>query len=464
MNFLRKINLEKLLKILLSAFLFLLPWQTIFIFREVFLGGVKFEYATLGMYATEVLFWITAIIFMFWYGAKWREAGKKIKKFALTKDRIFLISCLLFMLYVLSSVVWALDPAVALQSSLHIMEAILIFLMIFLGPLSFLEAAFWLVFGAGVTAILGIGQFLFQATFASKWLGLVKYESWKAGTSIISGAGVGRWLRGYGTFSHPNIFGGYLALSMIVAMLLALVVKRGKTCKIGNWFLCQENYREQIIFYSTTALVVSGLFLSFSRSAILTLSIFLIILLFLSLHKGTDFYRLRFLSIYSIVIILLFSAIFWPLVSVRTTASSANETQSIEERLNGYEESWKIIKENLWLGVGIGNYTIYLQHDHPQVPAWEFQPVHNVFLLLTAELGLVGLTLLFLCIVTFSIWQIRKFKIDIMHINLFYIILIISFLILANLDHYLYSSYVGLALTGVFWGLLTRFNTQYLHK
>ncbi|MFH1947012.1 MAG: O-antigen ligase family protein [Candidatus Magasanikbacteria bacterium] len=460
----QKPNLEKSLKIILIAFLFLLPWQTIFIFREVMLGGVKFEYATLGMYATEILFWITVVVFMFWYRDKWKEAGKKIKKFAFTKDRIFLISCLLLVLYVLSSIVWALDPAIALQSSLHIMEAVLIFLMIFLGPLSFVEATFSLIAGASLTALLGMGQFLLQITFPSKWLGLASHEAWEAGTSIISGGGVGRWLRAYGSFSHPNVLGGYLSLSLIISMLLALVIKREKTCKIGNWFWCQGNYREQIIFYFISAVLVSGLFLSFSRSAILTLSIFLIILLFLSLHKTTDFYRLRFLSVYLATIIFLLTIIFWPLVSVRITASSPNEMQSVEERLNGYDESGGIIKDNLWLGVGIGNYTLYLQQNNPQIPAWEYQPVHNVFLLLTAELGLIGLALFVLCLVTFSMWQVRRLKFDMMHINLFYLVLIFSFLILANLDHYLYSSYAGLLLTGVFWGLITRFNTQYLHR
>jgi len=60
-------KLEKTIKILLGFLLFLLPWQTIWIYQEKFLNGAKWEYGTLGLYATEILLWLCALLFIIWF-------------------------------------------------------------------------------------------------------------------------------------------------------------------------------------------------------------------------------------------------------------------------------------------------------------------------------------------------------------------------------------------------------------
>lgn len=55
------------------------------------------------------------------------------------------------------------------------------------------------------------------------------------------------------------------------------------------------------------------------------------------------------------------------------------------------QRSFKIIAENIWFGVGIGNYISALQKlTLLDVPTWQFEPVHNFFLLVFAELGIIG--------------------------------------------------------------------------
>ena len=71
----KNMSFEKILKFLIGLFLFLLPWQTIWIFREVFVGGIKSEYSTLGLYATEALLWVIILFFICWFWDKRKLHG-----------------------------------------------------------------------------------------------------------------------------------------------------------------------------------------------------------------------------------------------------------------------------------------------------------------------------------------------------------------------------------------------------
>ena len=51
-------------------------------------------------------------------------------------------------------------------------------------------------------------------------------------------------------------------------------------------------------------------------------------------------------------------------------------------------------------GIGIGQYSLFLQHNQPS-DFWSYTPIHNVLLLLLAELGLVGSVLLVILVVYF---------------------------------------------------------------
>ncbi len=70
--------------------------------------------------------------------------------------------------------------------------------------------------------------------------------------------------------------------------------------------------------------------------------------------------------------------------------------------INSLRERWfylgvssGIIVDNLLLGVGSGQFVLNIPHYINQqiIPDWQFQPVHNVFLIIWSELGLVGLGL-----------------------------------------------------------------------
>src|SRR3989344_3796134 len=224
-------KLQSFLQYPLILLLLLLPFPTIWLTEERFLNGVKWEYGTLGIYATEMLLWAVSVLFIIWYWKNWkleirncppassREASRA-GKFGFTKNRVFALACLALISYLLLSTTWSLDHNLAWQQARRVMGAFILGFMLRLGPLTFSKAAGWFVAGATLQSLLGIWQFLTQSTFAFKWLRLAEHQAWQAGTAIISGPEIGRWLRAYGAFPHPNVLGGYLVVGLILTTLL----------------------------------------------------------------------------------------------------------------------------------------------------------------------------------------------------------------------------------------------------
>ena len=440
MWFKKEINLEKSLNFLIKLFLFLLPWQTIWIYKERYLNNFKWQFGTLGFYLTEFLLWILVVLFIIWFWRKKKEQNKNSFKF--TKDRLFTISILIFIIYIFLSQFWALDSSLVWQQGIHILEVFLLFFILLLGPIKFLEIRKYFLAGAILTALLGIFQFVFQNTLINKWLGLVQHQVWQSGTSIVSGYKIGRWLRAYGTFSHPNILGGYLVVAM-----LALNLNR--------------EIKNKIYFFSIYTVLFIALFLTFSRSAWLAFIVIIVFYWLLNLLKKKNKFFIIQHFLLTILLLIILSLSLFPIIKNRFLLNySRYEIKSITDRESGLKESWEIWRVNKWFGVGAGNYTLTVYKFNSNYDGWKYQPVHNVFMLILTELGIVGVLLLFfICIAyTFSFYVfIKKYW-------YLYFLFFISYLLISSFDHYLYSSYIGLLLGAVFVVLITRFYTLELHS
>ncbi len=422
------LSIENMLRKALSLLLFFLPWQTIWITREKFLNNIKWEYGTIGCYATEGLLWIAVMLFIAWY---WQHARFQIQhsKFSLTKDRVFVLAVFVFLLYCFLGISWALDSDVAWQHAFHMLEAALLFFMLYLGPLEKEQGMRWFIAGATIQSVLGIWQFLSQSTFASTLLGLPLHDPVTAGTSVVV-VGIERWLRAYGSFSHPNVFGGYLAVSLICTGFLLWNKQRSAFTKE----LRIKNY--ELLLYFSAILQTTALFFTFSRSAWISFAIaFLLSSFLVFLHKKDTLLHISILATAAIL-----AVVFHPLVTSRAIADSPSEYVSIHERVTGYEEARQLFFQRPWLGVGTGNYTLAAFQLNPQHPGWSYQPVHNVFLLFLVEHGIVGAVLMGGIFLTFWLYKRAGGSQE----QGFFIVL--SLLPIAVVDHYLFSSYVGLLL------------------
>jgi O-antigen ligase len=425
--------MKKLLQFFLSAFVFLLPWQTFYITREVFLQGDKWQSGTLGFFATEILLWICIGIFIFMYIQKFRALKEKKFHFSWSSDRIFVASILLFILYCFTSILWSLDKQIALQQSLHIMEAFLLFFILFLADFDKIHLVKCFIAGAAVQSFLGIYQFLTQTTFSFKWLGLVAHPVQELGSSVIAGEGIGRVLRAYGAFSHPNIFGGYLVIAIVFTVFLFLKEKKNKFLQCA------------------LLLQYVALFFTFSRAAWMSTVVLLL---------GYTVYCVKMkqreslkIVVMSFLVFLFLCIIYFPLLHTRVSQSSNLEIRSTQERIVGYKEALQIWKTSPIVGVAVGNYTVASQLQNPNQSGYMYQPVHNVFLLFFSEFGVLGFLLFLAVLVNFY-----KFLPQNQSTKYYFFFFFGVFVFLLFFDHYLYSSYLGLLISALYFSGIFHFS------
>lgn len=422
--------LEKIIEHVLYLFVFLLPWQTRLILREGNLNGY-WEYGTISIYATEVLLWA-----IFAMAAVWGVINKlKIKKEKLKitiKNSKLLFFCLLsFVFYAFISFFWADSKSVALQAWVRLAEGIGLFLILRIARIDWMKVAWAFVISAVIQAGLGVWQFFTQSTFASKWLGMAFHDPIEPGTFVVETT-LRRWLRAYGSLPHPNMLAGFLAVAMFLVIWLYQRIDYG----LKKLLLP--------IFFSILTL---GFLVTFSKSAIVALGVAVLFLWgvawFTHQSKETKFNLLKFTLIF-LVITAVFGAVFWEPVSTRIYGQDRLEIKSTEQRLSYFGEAWQLIKKHPMFGVGIGNYTLAVHNEiNANLQSWDYQPVHNVYLLVLVELGVIGFmfVFLFLCFFVSLFLKLLKEK-NFSHLTIFSVFFFIT--IIGLFDHYLWTLYFGI--------------------
>lgn len=390
---------KKIIEYLFYTYIFLLPWQARWIFSYGQLGDEISQYLTLSLYGTEILFVLVIILAIIYQIKNPDPKGKNQEK----KDfniRIFsfYILAVLFLIFLAISLFFAADKIVGLFYFLKIIEGFLIFALFLNFDFHFYYTGVVIICSAAVQGGLGIYQFLIQHIWGSKYLGMATQYVSEGGASVVESETM-RWLRAYGSFSHPNILGGFLAISLII-LLTVLILTIFKP------------YR--ILFWLTLPLIFSGLFFTFSKSAFLAFAVgllFMIIFILVSRIRPAISTLIQFLLL--IVINFSFLAIIYaqPLTT-RLTAETRLEIQSQTERLNYFEQARSLIEQNWFTGVGPGNYTLELyQSDFEKSKAWDYQPVHNVFVLILAEAGILSFVFFILFLINIF-REIYYFRID----------------------------------------------------
>ncbi|MFA7314725.1 MAG: O-antigen ligase family protein [Candidatus Magasanikbacteria bacterium] len=431
--------LNKIKKTLFQVFLFLLPFQTIFIVQEQFLNGSKWQYGTLGFYLTEILLWCLIILFIIDYFFLLKKKEIKIQ-YGFSKEKLFSIAILFFLLYLIFNTFFvALNLQVAWQMTRWFMLAFLLFIILISGFLKLPDILWPVVLGSILPSILGIWQFLFQYSFANKFLGIALHAPEVAGVSVIASDQIGRWLRAYGSFNHPNIFGGYLVLVIIFTFLLLKKI---------------ESKKQKIFLVSILLLQTMALFFSFSRTAWLVwlLFVFFILSYYLIIKK-----RIVWSVFFSLIFFGILFFTFFNLVQNRVELKSTYETKSISERVSGYREALEIWNNHKYLGVGPGNYTLASHNLDTSKNGSSYQPVHNIFFLFIVENGIIGFILFCFILITFFIYY---FSIANKKRIAYGVFLGIIYLILGIFDHYLVSSYVGLMLLVLYLAVISRLSTE----
>lgn len=440
-----KYNFQKISNISFYIFIFLLPWQTIYFLRETFILGEKWQYGTIGIYLSEIflIVWIFLEVIL--------QRKKIFKTFQDNRILFWLSFGLLFFFFI--SIFQSQDKWLSLNFFVIFLQGFSLFWLFKNAKIENKKVIQILIFSSLLQSFLGIYQFIFQTSFSSKYLGLQEHVIDQGGTAVIEN-GNGRWLRAYGGFSHPNIFGGFLSLIFVFVL--------------HNFLFSNQNRNSRIYYFFSLNIIFLGILTSFSRSTFLSFfsANFLIYLYLIIFYK--NFFKKLILPTFSLLSVFsIFFFFYSNLFFTRTNLENRLEQKSVDERVSQVSQSFSIIKNNFWQGIGLGNYTLFLyQNDYFQAPIWQYQPVHNVYLLLFSEVGFFGFLFFLSFIFYFIIHFIEFFKNKIFfksekYFLFFSFVAFFSLLIIGLFDHWFYSFYFGIIF---FWFILSLLNKFYFEK
>lgn len=425
--------LWRITEYLTYLFVFVLPWQI----KLIFLPG-ETNYSEISLYLSHAILLLILVLFLW---SRLKEAGSEDERLPI----VYSLAAL--ELFTLISIFFAPDRMLAFYRYFIFLVGASLFFVIRSGTTlqSYKDAFFdktTLIYTFLTSilfqALLGIYQFLTQSSFACKYLGLAAHNPATLGTAVVETAN-GRWLRAYGGMDHPNILGGVLAISLILAGYL-LAKKKMLNTRKQVW--------SSIFLFVFYFISLYALFFTFSRGAWIALALGLGALLISLIIKKDKWIISRFVALifFSAVLVGIAAAPFQELLTVRLDAQTRLEQKSITDRQSYLVQARDLIRQHFLSGVGIGNYSKAISIvDENKKPAREYQPVHNVFLLLWAEGGIFSL-LSFFIFLFFLMKNGRR--------EIFAWAIIIPLVVLMLIDHWLISLPFGVLFFFLLLGLI----------
>jgi len=422
------------------------------------------------------------------------------------------------------SILWASNQSVALFRSIKLFEFILLYFYIiynvprsprtneqslrveaggtFLEKTKDIQCSTWNIFSGFliiiiisgfIQSIIGFVQFFTNHSIGLFWLRESVLSPEISGVAKIIFDGTSH-IRAYGLFPHPNIFGGFLVVSIVSSLLYLKMFhvehfeKKPQTIFSA---LAQHNvprgtfilkWNNLWIKYGKLFLFILGLFqvsvllLTFSKSAIIGLFIGFFYIaanntLFnvpsastredrLSTRGGRGtFSRVLIFKMFHVEhfwkkIILLFSISALLFFIIKPDMSSLF-LKSLNERSVYLNVSRGTFVENPFFGIGAGQFVPNIQNTR-NLEMWQFQPVHNVFLLILNEYGIFIL----FAFVFFLYKMFRHNKnvprgtFDNSNIESLLRTVLLAFIFIMFFDHYLWDIQQGQIMLWAIFGLI----------
>ncbi len=253
-------------------------------------------------------------------------------------------------------------------------------------------AGYGLALAVAYSSLIAIAQFIKQSSLGG-FFWFLGERTFNVATPGIAKASLGGRLlmRPYATFPHPNALAGFILISLI----LTLPVFRHKLFAI-----C----------YLLFALI--ALMLAFSRSAWL---VGFLIIFYLAIRK----------------------------IRIANWGLMAFASEALVQRIELNKIALQLIKQYPLAGVGLNNFIVRLP-EFWRKPVFWLQPVHNIYLLIVAEIGIVGL-LIFLWFLFLTFRHLRD--------GVVFMTALSAILLLGLFDHYWFTLQQNQLLLAIVLGL-----------
>jgi O-Antigen ligase len=256
--------------------------------------------------------------------------------------------------------------------------------------LPFIRFLAWILFFLSLfECVVAMAQFYSQSSIGLKSIGECDLSAYS-----FPMQGAHRWIfdadkakdvliRVSGTFPHPNIFGGFLFCSLLSTLYLFFTDARRK------WIVC-------VLFLQIPVII-----LTFSRAAMIAFGVTVVMYLFLQIKTAATRKLALGLTLALIGLGGLCFSLFYPQLTARGGIINYNQlVQGADSERIAYQKiAIEMIKEHPLLGIGLNAFQI-------ESPRYETHGktlpsrVHNIYLLIAAETGLIGAACFFLFLIS----------------------------------------------------------------
>jgi O-antigen ligase len=413
-------NYNLIVKILFILLIFSLffPIRHVFLTKEAYFTGNYSDFTSFSLYLSDLLVFLLAVIVILPRGRDFYHVVEKAK---------WLILAILLVLVTHFTINNRLS-AYLLVKWLELIVAYGTLALLF--EQNGLKSLFLKLFAWFCTleSTIAFIQFSKQSS-----LGLSKLGESVIGPNILGIAkivsGGTTFIRGYGTFPHPNPLSAFLVAGILIT----------------TYLLINSSSKKAATLYSTLLFInIIGLTLTFSRGAYLALAagltIFFSSLFFIPLLSKEALGEVSKKIIFTLVVIFVSLAVsfflFKPFLLTRATFSD----QSTMDRKFYDVTGVKMAIANPIFGVGLGESLLHMeQYSGRKLAPWDKQPPHNYFIIAAAELGIPAMLILVWIFLSALKSLILNLKSKLTTYNLLLATIFISFLLLMLFDHYFYT-------------------------
>src|ERR1035437_11088196 len=333
-----------------------------------FVFGLRLDYLSPTVYITDLLI---LLIFVCYFA--------KIKKIIAKTNKKYLLAFGLFLLSMVVGVIGAKNPLAGFYGIIKFLEFSFLAFFVVNNFKAFNKQVLFILFLTGIVfeSLLAIFQYFNQGSLGGVFY-LFGERAFNAITPGVANASINGqlFLRPYATFSHPNVLAGFLIFSMLLLILFSFKEKHLiKFTILGSVF-------------GTAALL-----LTLSRAAIFLWLIYLIVLFGLSLDE--KYKKRKFNSLQAVLLILIIVGITIILFLqnnyiVQRFLTTNLLDESLMQRQELMTQSLDMFWKNPILGVGVNNFFNNLVIGISKQNDFLIQPVHNIFLLVLSETGVIG--------------------------------------------------------------------------
>lgn len=343
------------------------PIRHAFITQTTYASGLFSDFTSISLYLSDILLLTTWCCVLLPRGGAFYHVVERLKWLILLILLAFLMS-------------WIKYPnSYAVFFTFKLLEWIVAYgtIGVLFSETSIKSSFLWLFAILGtIQSLIALVQFHIQSPVGLFKLGEQQIYPTNQGIAKIIVNNIA-YIRGYGAFPHPNVLSAFLLTTIFIGIYL---------------FLTAQNRLQQEVLGLLIIINLLGITVTFSRAAYFALAVGLV--MFFGYFFWQKFIGKSFIQNWGRIVIVMAILIIGIIVSVITfhkflLVRATITDQAVVER--GYYDNIgvRMIEQHPFFGVGPGDSLLHMQQyaSYKLLP-WQYQPIHNYFLLAAAELGI----------------------------------------------------------------------------